>query len=294
MDTIGFIGLGVMGSPMSQNAVKAGFDVKGWNRTQEKRPLVTQAKDAGVKVVSSIAEAVRDADVVCICVSDVPDVNQVIFGDRGVAQSAKSGTTIIDFSTIGTRAVQAIATKLKPYGLSFMDAPISGGDIGAQNGTLTIMVGGERDDYDRCMPIFQAMGKNITYCGDVGSGQAVKLCNQVLASLHMVALCEAMELAKTLNLDPNLIIEVCSTGAAGSWALSNLGSKVATADFAPGFMVKHILKDLRLVRESLEDRDLPGVNLANQLFETVEGLGGGEQGTQAMIRAYESSMTNHQ
>lgn len=294
MNKIGFIGLGVMGSPMSQNAVKAGFSVKGWNRTQENRPLVTQAKDRGVNLVPSIAEAVGDADVVCVCVSDVPDVNQVIFGDRGIAECAKSGTTIIDFSTIGTRAVKEIATKLKPYDLNFMDAPISGGDIGAQNGTLTIMVGGERSDYDRCMPIFQAMGKNITYCGEVGSGQAVKLCNQVLASLHMVALCEAMELAKTLNLDPNLIIEVCSTGAAGSWALSNLGSKVATSDFAPGFMIKHILKDLRLVRESLEDRDLPGVSLANQLFKTVERLGGSEQGTQAMIRAYESSMTDHQ
>ena len=292
MNKIGFIGLGVMGSPMSQNAVKAGFSVKGWNRTRENRPLVTQAKDRGVNLVPSIAEAVGDADVVCVCVSDVPDVNQVIFGDRGIAECAKSGTTIIDFSTIGTRAVKEIATKLKPYGLSFMDAPISGGDIGAQNGTLTIMVGGERSDYDRCMPIFQAMGKNITYCGEVGSGQAVKLCNQVLASLHMVALCEAMELSKTLNLDPNLIIEVCSTGAAGSWALSNLGSKVATSDFAPGFMIKHILKDLRLVRESLEDRDLPGVSLANQLFETVERLGGAEQGTQAMIRAYEASMVD--
>jgi 3-hydroxyisobutyrate dehydrogenase len=132
----------------------------------------------------------------------------------------------------------------------------------------------------------QAMGENIIYCGAVGSGQAVKLCNQVLCSLHMVALCEAMELAEILNLDPNLIIDVCSTGAAGSWALSNLGSKVATSDFEPGFMIKHILKDLRLVRESLKNRDLPGVTLANQKFEAVSELGGSQQGTQAMIRAY--------
>ena len=286
MKKIGFIGLGVMGSPMSQNAVKAGFTVKGWNRTQENRPLVIQAKENGVDVVSTIQKAVTDAEVICICVSDVPDVNEVIFSDRGIAENAEQGATIIDFSTIGTQAVKEISAKLEPHNLKFMDAPISGGDIGAQNGTLTIMVGGDKEDYHRCLPIFQAMGKNITYCGAVGSGQAVKLCNQVLASLHMVALCEAMELAKTLNLDPNLIIDVCSTGAAGSWALSNLGSKVATSDFKPGFMIKHILKDLRLVRESLKDKDLPGVTLANQMFETVRELGGAEQGTQAMIRAY--------
>ena len=290
MKKIGFIGLGVMGSPMSQNAVKAGFTVKGWNRTQENRPLVTQAQTNGVDVVPTIQEAVTDAEVICICVSDVPDVNEVIFSDRGIAKNAQPGTIIIDFSTIGTQAVKEISAQLESYNLSFMDAPISGGDVGAQNGTLTIMVGGDRADYDRCMPIFQAMGKNITYCGAVGSGQAVKLCNQVLASLHMVALCEAMELAKTLNLDPNLVIEVCSTGAAGSWALSNLGNKVATSDFEPGFMIKHILKDLRIVQESLKDRNLPGVTLANQMFETVRDLGGAEQGTQAMIRAYVEGM----
>ena len=290
MQKIGFIGLGVMGSPMAQNAVKAGFTVKGWNRTQENRPLVIQAQKNGVDVVPTIQEAVTDAEVICICVSDVPDVNEVIFSDRGIAKYARPGATIIDFSTIGTQAVQEISAQLEPYNLSFMDAPISGGDVGAQNGTLTIMVGGDKADYDRTLPIFQAMGKNITYCGAVSSGQAVKLCNQVLASLHMVALCEAMELAKTLNLDPNLVIDVCSTGAAGSWALSNLGNKVATSDFKPGFMIKHILKDLRIVRESLKDKNLPGVALANQMFETVKELGGAEQGTQAMIRAYVEGM----
>ncbi|MGF1539268.1 MAG: NAD(P)-dependent oxidoreductase [Pleurocapsa sp.] len=286
MQQIGFIGLGVMGSPMSRNLVKAGFTVKGWNRTRKNRPLVTQAQNNGVDLVSTIEEAVNDADVICICVSDVRDVNEVIFGDRGIVNYARSGTIIIDFSTIGTQAVKEISAKLEPYNLSFMDAPISGGDIGAQNGTLTIMVGGDKTNCDRTLPLLQAMGKNITYCGNVGSGQAVKLCNQVLCSLHMVALCEAMELAKTLNLDPNLVIDVCSTGAAGSWALSNLGSKVATSDFEPGFMIKHILKDLRLVRESLQNRDLPGVILANEKFETVRELGGEQQGTQAMIRAY--------
>lgn len=283
---VAFMGLGVMGSQMAQNLVKKRFSVKGWNRTQVDRPLVTQARDHGVKVVPTIEETVTNADFICICVSDVKDVNQVIFGDGGIAHFAKEGAIIIDFSTIGTKAVQEIAQKLEPQGLNFMDAPISGGDVGAQQGTLTIMVGGKKSHYDKSLPILSAMGKNITLCGDVGSGQAVKLCNQVLCAVHMVALCEAIELAKSFDLDPNLMIKVCSTGAAGSWALSNLGPKVALADFVPGFMVKHILKDLRLVQESLNELDLPGTALANQMFKTVKTLGSAEDGTQAMIRAY--------
>lgn len=284
--SLSFIGLGGMGSPMSQNLSKKGFRVKGWNRTQKGRPLVAQARDLGVEITSTIKEAVTEADIVCTCVSDVADVEQVIFGEGGIAQYAQPGTILIDFSTIGPKAVQAIAQKLEPQGLHFLDAPVSGGDVGAQNGTLTIMVGGEKSHYDQSLPIFEAMGKNITYCGPVGSGQAVKLCNQVLCAVHMVALCEAMNLAKIFDLDPNLMIQVCSTGAAGSWALSNLGPKVASSDLAPGFMVKHILKDLRLVQESLGDLQLPGTTLADQMFKAVKALGGEEQGTQAMIRAY--------
>lgn len=286
-NNIAFIGLGVMGSPMAQNLVKHQYNVKGWNRTQLDRPLVIQAHDNGVKIMNTIEEAVKDADFVCICVSDIPDVNEVIFGEGGIAHFAKPDTIIIDFSTIGTQVVKDISDKLRSNSLHFMDAPVSGGDIGAQNGTLTIMVGGEDTDFQTSLPLFQAMGKNIVYCGDVGNGQAVKLCNQVLCSIHMMALCEAMELAKTLNIDPQLMIKVCSTGAAGSWALTNLAPKIASSDFTPGFMIKHILKDLRLVQESLENKTLPATDLATQKFKIVEHLGGTEQGTQAMIRAYQ-------
>ncbi|MGI0481935.1 NAD(P)-dependent oxidoreductase [Geminocystis sp. CENA526] len=286
---IAFIGLGVMGSPMAQNLVKHQYNVKGWNRTLD-RSLVTQAQENGVEIVTTIAEAVKDADFVCICVSDVPDVKEVVFGEQGIVHFAKPDSIIIDFSTIGPQAVQEINDQFRSKGLHFMDAPVSGGDIGAQNGTLTIMVGGEKSDYEKSLPILKTMGKNIIHCGDVGTGQAVKLCNQVLASIHMMAICEAMELAKTLNIDPELMIKVCSTGAAGSWALSNLAPKIASSDFAPGFMIKHILKDLRLVQESLENDTLPATNLATQMFKTVEQLGGTEQGTQAMIRAYQDSI----
>lgn len=284
-----FLGLGNMGSPIAQNLAKSSFSVKGWNRTQTNRPLVEQAHQNGVKVVATIQEAVADAQIICTCVSDVQDVKQVIFGDGGIIHHAQADAIVIDFSTIGTQAVQEIAEKLKPYHLHFMDAPVSGGDIGAQNGTLTIMVGGNQVDYEKSLPILQAIGKSITYCGEIGSGQAVKLCNQVLCAIHMVALCEAVELAKTFDLNPSLMIEVCSTGAAGSWALSNLGPKVLASDFAPGFMVKHILKDLRLVQESLGDRGLLGISLADRMFKVVQELGGAEQGTQAMIRTYQEA-----
>ncbi len=288
--TFAFIGLGVMGSPMASNLVKAGYKVKGWNRTSSKN-LVKQADAAGVKVVSTIASAVRNADLIFICVSDEADVNEVIFQSGGIAENAENNTLIIDFSTIGAIASQNMTKNLAVKGLRFLDAPISGGDIGAQQGTLTIMVGGKQADFTEAEPVLAAMGKNIIYCGESGSGQAVKLCNQVLCSVHMVALCEAMQLAKQLGLDPNLIIEVCSTGAAGSWALSNLGEKVADSDFAPGFMIKHILKDLRLVQENLGDADLdlPGVEFAQKQFQSVQDMGGEEQGTQAMIRAYNNN-----
>jgi 3-hydroxyisobutyrate dehydrogenase len=283
--TVAFIGLGVMGSPMAINLLKSGYLVKGWNRTSD-RHLVTQAKVAGVIITNTIAEAVQDADIIFICVSDVEDVKSVIFSEQGISNNAKSNALIVDFSTIGQIAACEIGNQLKSLQLRFMDAPVSGGDVGAQRGTLTIMVGGEKADFEECLPLLETMGQKIVHCGAIGQGQAVKLCNQVLCGIQMVALCEAMELAKTLNLDPDLMIEVCGSGAAGSWALNNLGSKVAQGDFEPGFMIKHIIKDLRLVQETLGDRELPGIALSDRLFKQVQEMGGSEQGTQAMIRAY--------
>ena len=288
---IAFLGLGVMGSPMSANLARAGLEVKGWNRTPN-LPRLEVAKQAGVKLVSTLKEAVESADIIFTCLGDVPDVESLILGAEGVIKYAKTNALVVDMSTIGSKSVQKIAAQLKEHNLRFLDAPISGGDIGAQQGTLTIMVGGDEEDFNECKPYLEIMGKNITLCGPVGSGQAVKLCNQVLASLHMVALCEAMQLAEKQGIDPNLIIDVCSTGAAGSWALSNLGSKIIESDYDPGFMIKHILKDLRLVQELSED-DLPGVQLADHLFKLVATLDNGKgslQGTQAMIRAYQNQV----
>jgi 3-hydroxyisobutyrate dehydrogenase len=289
---IAFLGLGLMGAPMTANLARKGYSVKAWNRSSD-RPGIKTVTEAGAIVVSSVKEAVESADVIFTCVGDVPDVEEVILGDRGIVKYARSNALVIDMSTIGSNAAQKIAEELQQkYQLRFLDAPVSGGDIGAINGTLTIMVGGDRQDFKESKPLFEAMGKTIRFCGSVGSGQAVKMCNQALAAIHMVALCEGISMAEHQGIDPNLIVEVCSTGAAGSWALSNLGPKIIKSDLAPAFSIKHILKDLRLIREMMQsvDCNLPGVELADRLFKIVSQLDEGkgkEQGTQAMIRAYE-------
>lgn len=289
---IAFLGLGLMGGYMSANLARHGFPIKGWNRTPN-RPGSEFALIAGVEIVPTLELAVNSADIVFICVGDIPDVEQVIFGVGGVREFARPDTLIVDMSTIGTNAARQIGARLKQNNLRFLDAPVSGGDIGAKNGTLTIMVGGEAEDFANCQEALLAMGKTIKFCGPVGSGQAVKMCNQILCALNMVGLCEAIEMAKQQEIDPNLIVEICSTGAAGSWALANLGPKIINADLAPGFAIKHILKDLRIIKETIQAQngDLPGVDLADSLFKIVQNMDDGkgqEQGTQGMIRAYES------
>lgn len=287
--TVAFLGLGTMGSPMAANLARAGLAVRGWNRTPH-RPLVAEARSAGVCVAASIADAVRDASIVALCVGDVPDVDEVLFGPRGVASSAAPGAVIVDFSTIGPAAARDFHARLAARGLRFLDAPVTGGDVGARAGTLTVMVGGETRDFDEVAPVLSAVGRLARHCGGPGAGQAVKLCNQVLAALHMVALTEAIGLARLQGIDPSLVVEVCSTGAAGSWALANLGPRVVARDFAPGFMVKHLVKDLRLVLatpvgEGLDE--LRGTVLAKGLLDKVAALGGADLGTQSLTLAYE-------
>lgn len=284
---------------MAANLVKRGYSVIGWNRTQS-RPTIIPFTNAGGTLAQTLQEAVSDADVIFSCLGDVPDVTEVLIGEYGAMNFAKANTLFIDTSTIGSDAAKVIANALMHDSLRFLDAPVSGGDVGARNGTLTFMVGGNPEDLQECRPLFEAMGSNIKYCGAIGSGQAVKLCNQTLVSVYMLAICETMLMAKKMGIDPQLIVDVCGSGAAGSWALTNLGMKVATGDYQPGFAIKHMLKDLRLVQEisqglgqdsDLKDfaTNLPAIALAIKNFQKVSQLDDGqgtEQGTQAMIRAY--------
>jgi 3-hydroxyisobutyrate dehydrogenase len=291
---IAFLGLGVMGGAMSANLVKRGYSVVGWNRSKN-RPTIATFTSVGGTLAETLQDAVSEADVVFSCLGDVPDVTEVLIGDKGAMHFAKANTLFIDTSTIGSDAAKNIGNALMHDGLRFLDAPVSGGDVGARNGTLTFMVGGNPEDLQECLHLFEAMGSNIKHCGAIGSGQAVKLCNQTLVSVYMLALCETMQMAEKMGIDPQLVVDVCGSGAAGSWALTNLGMKVATGDYQAGFAIKHMLKDLRLVQE-ISDRqnlnfsvDLPAIALAMQNFQKVSQLDdgqGAEQGTQAMIRAY--------
>jgi 3-hydroxyisobutyrate dehydrogenase len=291
-----FLGMGIMGASMAANLGRSALKTNIWNRTNPS-PGIQIAKRAGCNVVKSIEEAVNSVDFIFTCVTDAPDVEKVIFSSGGVVENAKKGALIIDFSTIGSKAAKSFGHRLKQIGLRFLDAPVSGGDIGAKNGSLTIMAGGTDKDFSDSLPILKVLGENIHHCGPVGSGQAVKLVNQILGGIHMVALSEAMRLAEIQEIDPNLIVEICSTGAAGSWALSNLGPKMIQSDYSAGFKVKDMLKDLRLVHEELLDREiLPGVNLAQKLFELVITTfpqdQGGLMGTQSMVLAYKNGLQN--
>lgn len=277
---------------MTANLARKGFAVTGWNRTPT-NPGVQIAAEAGATVVSSIQEAVQDAQIIFTCVADVPDVKEVILGDQGAAKFAPSGALVVDMSTIGTEAACSISQQLEAHNLRFLDAPVSGGDIGAKNGTLTIMVGGNETDFEECLPLFTAMGKTIKLCGGVGSGQALKICNQVIVAIHMIALCEGITMAQQQGIDPYLMLEVCSTGAAASWDLANLAPRILNGNLKSGFMIQHILKDLGFVQETLENttQKLPGVELATRLFHQVSKLDDGEAitlATQAMIRAYQN------
>ncbi len=284
--TIGFIGLGIMGIPMARNLMKAGFQLTVYNRTRAKCDLLVAE---GAKVAGSPAEATAGADAVITIVTDTPDVEQVILGSEGVIQSVKPGTVVIDMSTISPKATRKMSEALAAKGAGMLDAPVSGGDVGAQKGTLTIMVGGEAPDFERALPVFQAMGKTITHVGPSGAGQCTKLCNQVLVAIHLVAVSESLLLAKTSGLDLHKTLAVLTGGAANSWSLQNLGPRIVEGDHNPGFMVRLLLKDLRLVMEAAADGDLPliGTSLAHQMFIAVEKMGCGDLGTQSVIRAFE-------
>ena len=284
---VGFVGLGIMGAPMALNLIKAGFSLKVYNRTD--RPRVQEVVDAGAKRVATPAAAANGSDVIITIVTDTPDAEEVILGEDGVLQNADVGATVIDMSTISPRVTRDIAAALREKGVDMLDAPVSGGDVGAQQGTLSIMVGGEQRVFDDCLPVFEAMGKNITLIGGNGAGQTTKACNQIAVAGANLAMAEALMLAAASDLDVGKVVDAISGGAAGSWQLTNLGPRILKGDFAPGFMVRLQQKDLKLVLEAANDVKLalPGVSLAHQFFNIVERLGCADEGTQALIKAYE-------
>ena len=283
---IGVIGTGIMGGPMALNLAKAGFDVTAYNRTPARAEAL--AKD-GVRVAKTIAEVGESCSVVITMVPDTPDVLAVVEGEGGLAGSMQQGSVLIDMSTVAPGATRELAKRLAAKGIAMLDAPVSGGSWGAQQGTLTIMVGGEQATFDRCMPVFEAMGKSITLMGPSGMGQTTKLVNQILVAGTASAVAEALVFAAGQGADLLKTIEAVSGGAAGSWQLANLGPRMAKGDFAPGFMVKLQQKDLRLIEEAAQQAHIPlaVTALARQYFTSVEAAGLGDEGTQAIIKAVE-------
>ncbi|MBI1270326.1 NAD-binding protein [bacterium] len=290
--SLAFLGMGIMGASMAANLSKAGFSVKVWNRSPGK-PGLTKALSAGCRGAESIKDCVAGAPVIFSCLGDVDDVKAVLAEAGGVVDFAPEGALVVDFSTIGPRAAREISDALakSPARLRFLDAPVTGGDIGAANGTLTIMLGGERADFDEALPYLSKMGKVIEYCGPAGSGQALKLANQVLCAVNMLAVSEALSLAERFEIEPSLVVDVLKEGAGGSWALANLGARIIKDDLAPGFMLKHMIKDLRLIHDNADGAslNLPAMEMAESMFkELVEADGKAAEafGTQAMIEVY--------
>jgi len=285
-ERIGFIGLGIMGKPMCRNLMKAGFSCTVYNRTRARaEELVAE----GAVVADSPKEVTEKSDIVITIVTDTPDVRNVMLGPKGVLEGARPGVVVIDMSTISPSVTQEIAAALEKKDVEMLDAPVSGGDKGAIAGTLSIMVGGKQQVFDRCLPVFQGMGKNINLIGGHGAGQMTKLCNQVAVSLANLAMAEALMLGAKAGLDLEKMLAAISGGAAGSWQLSNLAPRVIKRDFAPGFMVKLQQKDLRLVLAAANELGLglPGVSLVHQLFNTIEAAGEGAEGTQILVKALE-------
>ena len=283
---IGFIGLGVMGKPMATNLLKASYPLTVWNRTRSKmKDLVVM----GAYGASSPKEVAERSDVVITMVTDSPDVEEVVLGPNGVIHGARPGLILIDMSTISPIVTRKIANELAKKGVKMLDAPVSGGEKGAIEATLSIMVGGPKEVFEECLPIFRVLGKKITYMGSIGMGQTAKLCNQVICALNIQAVCEGLMLGAKAGLDLKRLLEAISAGAASSWMLINLGPKMVERDFKPGFKIRHQQKDIRLALSLASELKLPlpGTALVQQMLRIVEAEGLGEKGTQAAIVAME-------
>lgn len=287
MKKIGFIGLGVMGKSMAINLQKAGFSVAIYTRTKAK---VADLIESGMQWFDTPAQLAQNVDTVISMVGYPQDVKEIYLGENGVIANLKAHSLIIDMTTSSPKLAKEIYAKAKELQIASLDAPVSGGDVGAKNGTLAIMVGGDKSAYEQALPLFEAMGKTIHHFGTAGAGQYAKMSNQIAIASNMMGVCEAMAYAKTCGLDPQAVIDVISTGAAGSWSLSNLAPRMLKGDFAPGFFIKHFIKDMKIAIESAKEMnlELPGLTLAESLYEKLAKEGYEDNGTQALLKYYDA------
>ena len=285
MKKIGFIGVGIMGKSMVKNLMEKGFELSIFARNKEK---VLDVISEGAKFYTSIKECVSNCDAVITIVGFPKDVEEVYFGEDGIIENVKKGTYVIDMTTSSPKLAVEIFNRAKDKGIKALDAPVTGGDIGAKEGTLTILVGGEEDDYRACLPIFEAMGTNICYEGEAGFGQHTKLANQIMIAGAISGVCEAITYANKEGLDVKKMINSLRTGAAGSRQLELVSPKILEEDFAPGFFIKHFIKDMKLAKEEAlaKEINLDVLNKVLENYEVLEKEGLGDLGTQALIKYY--------
>ena len=282
--TVTVLGLGTMGAAMAVNLASAGYKTRGWNRSSD-RPGVKDASAAGVLIVETPIEAVAGSDIVVSCVTDIDALNQIFTSE--LLGSLEPETIVVDTSTIGPSNAVAFGQRLAEAGVGFVDAPVTGGDVGARDATLSIMAGGEADHISRVSAIFDVIGGSSRHCGPIGSGQSLKMVNQVLCALSTTAVAEALALAEAQGLDPSLVTEVCGPGAGGSWSLTALGPRIIDGNFEPGFRTQDLDKDLRLAlgRAKNLGLDLPVADVAHRQFKDSLAEHP-EAGTQAVYLQY--------
>jgi 3-hydroxyisobutyrate dehydrogenase len=284
MVRVGFCGMGTMGAAMAANIARAGFPLRVWNRTAERAGTPVSL---GATEVASPRELASGSDVVVVCVSDSPDVEQVLFGPDGVADGLATGGLVIDCSTISPAVTRDLAARLAERGIAMVDAPVSGGSEGAQKGTLTIMVGGELADVERAQPVLAAMGTSITHMGPIGAGQATKAVNQVILCGSYLGVAEGVVLAMKAGLDPEKVVSALSGGAARSWVLENRAGRMIADDYPPGFRIALHLKDLGIALAMAREvgASLPVAALASQIEAGLVAKGHGDDDNSALARA---------
>jgi 3-hydroxyisobutyrate dehydrogenase len=284
---IGWIGTGVMGLSMCGHLLEAGYPVTVYSRTRERaEPLLTR----GALWAETPAAVAADAEVVFTMVGLPSDVREVMLGSEGVLSALASGSVVVDMTTSQPSLAQELYSAAREQGIESIDAPVSGGDIGARNATLSIMVGGDPATVGRVRPLLEVMGKTIVHQGPAGAGQHTKMVNQTLIATGIIGVCEGLLYAHKAGLDPETVLESVSGGAAGSWSLTNYAPRMLKGDYAPGFMVEHFLKDMEIALAEARRMDLalPGLALAHELYLALKAQGGGRDGTQALIRALAS------
>lgn len=286
MKKVAWIGTGVMGSQMASHLLKNGYQVRAYNNTFAKAKKLED--ELGATACKSIKEAVEDADYIFTIVGYPKDVEQVYLGEGGIFQCAKPGALAVDMTTSSPALAKKLYEEGGKKGIRVMDAPVSGGDLGARNATLSIMAGGDTKDFEEVKPLFECMGKNIVYMGTAGYGQHTKAANQIAVAGATAAMTEAIVYAKAVGLEPEKMLAAIGAGAAGSWQISNMAPRVLKGDFAPGFFVKHFVKDMKIVKEEIESRGgtLEMLDAVLELYKNMMELGYENDGTQALIKRY--------